>query len=966
MKSILIILFSIIQAVAFGQMVTMGDPGYPQSNPINCATFGVGSTNFQDPGAGGNYPPNFNDTIVFCPDLNLGTKVTLTFGINAGYTFNVDGSDFIYVYDGPSVASPLIGTHNSVTDPNGFAHQASWNNPSGCLTVVFVSNGAVEGTGWLANVQCGNPFQPFEPHMEAYINGQGPNVLNPLDTGFVNICFEDSIMFIAKPLFPNSAENNSGYGYSQDVNTNITFQWNITSGLTYPNNDTIWFFPPSRNGFLVDLKITDMFPQSERILSKIRVSILPSFAGTGPLEDTVCLGQNTILIGGVTPTDTVGIDIPEGNFNLGGSFAGLTYLPDGSGAQYQAPIQISGFPAGSTISNAQDLNQVCITMEHSYLGDLEIWLQCPTGQIVPLVNSYTAGFLPGGNSGGGTYLGHPYDDSGGGNAGIGWEYCFSSVFNTIGPMTSNLTNTVPVTAQTGPPQLSGGNSIDPTDTYAPETSFTNFSGCPVNGTWTIFVQDNLTIDDGYIFEWGLYFDGSFFPGLGGYQNYVVNEYWDNDPTIISAQNDTLLVVQPNTPGDYSYTYHITDDFGCNYDTTVSLYVRPLPLTTLDTIGCDLHLQVTNNIAPAGGTWSSTAPNISFNASNTTVNPNIITTIPGTYPVTFTANQCGYVVTKDIIFPPYPDIFNDSSFCSMTYQVANTLVYPTGGVWSASSPNVTFSPSNTTLNPLITASALGNYIITFKDNICNNVATANLTFITPPEIFPDTLACNSIMQVTNTESFSGGTWTCADTAIHFQTAGSLNPLIWTSVPGTYLVTFTDSYCNQSVSANITFPPPAYTDANDTNLCAGTNYVAYAQANPTVTSFEWSTGETGQSIQINQPGTYWVKGINICGFYIDIFVIGQKICEIEAPNVLILSSQAGNNKWFVDQAGLKDFNCRIMNRWGNTIYEYSDPTGYWDGKTQGGKIVNEGTYFYAIFATFESGEEITKQGFIEVRH
>src|SRR5690606_7823336 len=123
-----------------------------------------------------------------------------------------------------------------------------------------------------------------------------------------------------------------------------------------------------------------------------------------------------------------------GQFQLGGSFAGLTYLPDGSGQEYTTTINMSGFPPTATVTNAQDLNEVCITMEHSYLGDLEIWLECPNGTIVPLVNSYSPGDIPGGTSGFGTYLGHPYDDFGGGGAGIGWQYCFSSVFNTIGSM----------------------------------------------------------------------------------------------------------------------------------------------------------------------------------------------------------------------------------------------------------------------------------------------------------------------------------------------------------------------------------------------------------------------------------------------------------------------------------------------------------------------------------------------------
>lgn len=817
-KYLFAILFISYSIFSFAQNVIMGDIGFPPSNPINCNTFGISGTNFFDPGGQtGNYTGNFNDTTVFCPDLTLGTKVTITFAINAGFEFNVDGSDSIYVYDGPSTSSPLLGVHNSATDPTGFAYQASWNNPSGCLTVVFISNGSIEGTGWLANVQCGNQYQPFDGHIEAYINGTGSNALNPLDTGFVDVCFGDSILFVAKPLFPNSLET-TGYGYSQNVNSNVTFQWEITDGGTYPQNDSIWFTPPARSGYLVDVKITDQFPLSERVRCKVRVSLIPSFAGTGPLEDSVCLGLNTELIGGVTSQDTVGVTIPPGTFELGGNFAGLTYLPDGSGQQYTAPINISGFPDGAVISNDQDLNQVCITMEHSYLGDLEIWLECPSGQIVPLVNSYGAGAIPGGTSGGGTYLGHPIDDSGGGGPGEGWEYCFSSVFNTInGSMTQNLTNTVPVANQ---PPLSAGNSIDPSDTYQPETAFSNYSGCPINGVWTIHVQDNLGIDDGYIFEWGLYFDASFFPGLGSYQTEADTSWWSADPTIISGQNDTLIVVQPNQTGVYSYTFNVVDNFGCPYDTTVAFVVLPL---------------------------------------------------------------------------------------------------------------------------------------------------AN--------IFDDTIACNQYFQVSGTSAFNGGVWFSVDTAISFSSITSNNPIISTSTPGIYEVVFTDNQCAFSDTGTIEFPPYVYVQVLDTVLCENDDF----ELNPlTVNSgplqsgynppyiLTWEDGSTDSIRIVNQPGNYIATISNYCYSYSDTATIGNKICEITAPNIVVLSSQAGNNTFFVNYSGLESYNCVITNRWGNLIYEYSDPAGFWDGRTQGGTLVEEGVYFYKIKAKFLGGEDVNLHGFVHLKY
>ena len=351
------------------------------------------------------------------------------------------------------------------------------------------------------------------------------------------------------------------------------------------------------------------------------------------------------MIGGVTPQDTVGVDIPPGTFQLGGNFAGLTYLPDGSGQQYQAPITIGGFPAGATIQNAQDLNQVCLTMEHSYAGDLEIWLQCPNGTTVPLVNSYSPGAIPGGTSGTGTYLGDPIDDFGGGGPGEGWEYCFSSVFNDIGPMTQNWGNTIPA------PNFGNNNpSVDPSNTYEPESSFAGFCCCPVNGNWTIFVQDNLTVDDGYIFEWGLFFDGSYFPGLGAYQTTADTSWWNNDPTIISGQNDTLIVVQPDAIGTYSYVFNVQDSYGCPYDTTVSFTVVEGPEIFTDTIACNLEFQVSETVSFSGGVWSSLDTTIGFSNPNIN-NPLITSTMAGNYQVIFTDNECNVTDTANISFPP---------------------------------------------------------------------------------------------------------------------------------------------------------------------------------------------------------------------------------------------------------------------------------------------------------------------------
>ena len=57
---------------------------------------------------------------------------------------------------------------------------------------------------------------------------------------------------------------------------------------------------------------------------------------------------------------------------------------------------------------------------------------------------------------------------------------------------------------------------------------------------------------------------------------------------------------------------------------------------------------------------------------------------------------------------------------------------------------------------------------------------------------------------------------------------------------------------------------------------------------------------------------------------------------------------------------------MNRWGNFIYEYNDPSGTWDATDQNGNLVTEGTYFYLIDAIMEGGKPIQLHGFVVVEH
>ena len=150
-----------------------------------------------------------------------------------------------------------------------------------------------------------------------------------------------------------------------------------------------------------------------RINQLVYVSTTPSFIGTLAADEEICLGQSTIITGAVTPQQYVR--------NCAPPVSGTTFLPDGSGVSYETSVPVDCFPLGTTLTSASQITSVCINMEHSFLGDLQLQLISPSGQSI-ILKAY-----PGG---GGTYLGCPLDDPAT-TSGVGRDYCFTPTATTL-------------------------------------------------------------------------------------------------------------------------------------------------------------------------------------------------------------------------------------------------------------------------------------------------------------------------------------------------------------------------------------------------------------------------------------------------------------------------------------------------------------------------------------------------------
>lgn len=136
----LIFIFS-VSTLGISQNYNMGS-----GSATNGSTIITCSGNFYDQGgSSGDHGNNRNTTVTFCSNNSKPMTMNFTsFDIEGGVCEN----DYLEIYDGNSTGSPLIGRYCGTNSP-GFITASGT-----CLTVRFISNGSVNGPGWVASLGC--------------------------------------------------------------------------------------------------------------------------------------------------------------------------------------------------------------------------------------------------------------------------------------------------------------------------------------------------------------------------------------------------------------------------------------------------------------------------------------------------------------------------------------------------------------------------------------------------------------------------------------------------------------------------------------------------------------------------------------------------------------------------------------------------------------------------------------------
>ena len=520
--------------------VTMGD---------SLLIGGVCGYQFTDNGGPLNpYGNNYQITTI-CPDVP-GEAISVFF--EAFSLQNTDDNpDQLIIYDGIDAQSPILAV-GEASNLFGLLIAATEANPSGCLTFQLLPNWPPNefAPGWSAEIICSAPCPQSTASFStdaAPFSGSNPQLVG---------CPESPIAFTSEPVEGIAPAEWVWIVDNAAVYSSETGDW--THAFETGGNHTVQHYVVNENGC----------PSAPSPATTLAISPYPSYEVevTTPL----CVASEGQLF------------MNEVDFftNAEGAIFGTEEempIPDATGAWFESELVIDQFADGQLLEDCSDLFAINALMEHSFVGDLTIQVECPDGTQVMVMENNNSG-SDACNEGGvdlnGYYLGEPDDfDGTTPNPGVGYWYSFTEDGEYVLDDANN-------------PNVPGNTIL--AGEYGLCGNFCDFVGCPLNGVWTFQVIDQWGADNGYLFEWNLEFNPSITADYTDFPPIAVEDDtsgWNtgsnaSNVTWTSGTSDSLLL-EFAQPGSYDFTYEMTNNFGCAFDTTVVIEVEPNDVAAID-------------------------------------------------------------------------------------------------------------------------------------------------------------------------------------------------------------------------------------------------------------------------------------------------------------------------------------------------------------------------------------------------
>ncbi|MEM6723257.1 MAG: T9SS type A sorting domain-containing protein [Bacteroidota bacterium] len=489
--------------------------------------------------SGGNtqpYGPNEDYSVTFCP-TNSSERIV----IDLTFT-DLGAGDQLCILDGDSDTAPLLDcVLPSISIGNSLPSvMATSGNATGCLTLTFISDATEQGDGFELQISCTLACQEIDLQLVS----TSPPFLDPIE-GFLDICPGEEVQFNVDLQFPNN-----GTFYTQSI-AQTTLNWDFGDDLNTMEgslNESHLYDRPG--GYRANLIAEDQNGCTDTLAFGNGVRVSPGAEINISSNAPIFVGDTLQLVGKAIPNTAY--------FVPPFTFTDDLFIPDGFGPPVEYAFSFDEFEPGDTLTDANDLFSVCVNMEHSWMHDIEVELECPSGQVVLLQNQT---FLPE------IFLGIPNENDGSpfnnpmsNPPGLGFDYCW--------------TNAAAQTWTEWDVANPGVNSL-PSGAYASFEPLSNLEGCPLDGEWALRVEDKWGIDNGWVFSLSLEFNPELFPDLDSIVPVIVTEAWESTPDAIGLINDSLNVLATSAD-QYFYTFRAEDNFDCELEKTIAIEVLPNP------------------------------------------------------------------------------------------------------------------------------------------------------------------------------------------------------------------------------------------------------------------------------------------------------------------------------------------------------------------------------------------------------
>ena len=393
--------------------------------------------------------------------------------------------------------------------------------------------------------------------------------------------------------------------------------------------------------------------------------------------------------------------------------------------------------------------------------------------------------------------------------------------------------------------------------------------------------------------------------------------WQDKSTI-----PTTIITEQGT-----YWVKLTQNKCSNSDTIVVSY-KTLPIVDLgsDTSLCQgdtLQIKATNLVAQV--LWQ-----------NGSTKPVFVVSKQGTYWAKVTVNGCNNSDTINISYKALPkfNLGNDTSLC-----MGETILL------DATMPNASYRWQDYSTNPSLVVSKQGIYWVKFTVNNCSNTDTIFVKFKSLPAINlgNDTNLCPS-ETITLDATMPNASYLWQDY--------STNPTFVASQQGTYWVAVTVSNCVNTDTINIEdLISPSLNLGNDTIVCQRAKFILHAENKNA--DYSWQDGSANSTFNVKESGRYWVEAKNKCGTASDTITIEMVkcYCYLFVPDAFSPNADSINDKFSpISNCAFSEYSFLIYSRWGEKLFETSDPNKFWDG-TFNGIMEPTGVYVYLVKYKFE---------------